>query len=83
MASVVGERGQITIEKTLRDRLGVHPHDVAVQWIEDGRLVVAFLPAPHRRSLLGILKPRPEKPILDWEEVREQVEESIAEEAMW
>ena len=52
---LVGERGQITIEKPIRERLGVRPRDVAVQTIENGRLVVTFVPGPHRRSLLGAL----------------------------
>ena len=52
---LVGERGQITIEKPIRERLGIRPRDVAVQTIENGRLVVTFVPGPHRRSLLGAL----------------------------
>ncbi len=52
---LVGERGQITIEKPIRERLGIRPRDVAVQSIEHGRLVVTFVPGPHRRSLLGAL----------------------------
>ncbi len=55
MASRVGQRGQITIEKALREELAVYAGDQAVQWVEDGRLVVAFVPAPHRRSLYGAL----------------------------
>jgi len=54
--SSVGERGQITIEKAIREQLGVHAGDEAIQHVEDGRLVVEFLPAAHRRSLLGVLK---------------------------
>lgn len=55
MPSRVGERGQITIEKAIREQLAVYAGDQAVQWIEDGRLVVAFVPAPHDRSLAGSL----------------------------
>ena len=76
--SVVGDRGQITIGKALRERLGVRPGDVAVQVVEGGRLVVYFLPAPHRRSLRGVLKPHPDKRIADWEAVRESVAQEIA-----
>ncbi len=81
MPSVVGERGQITIEKTLREELDVHPHDIALQSIDNGRLVVTFLPAPHRRSLRGALKPRPANPITDWRAMREGLADIIAEEA--
>jgi len=56
MANVVGERYQITIDKAVRDRLGIEPGDRAVEWIEDGHLVVYFMPKPHTRSLRGILK---------------------------
>ena len=76
----VGERGQITIEKSIRERLGVKPKDIAVQEIVDGRVVIHFLPAPHRRSLKGILKPRPRKPIKDWREAQEAIEDAVAEE---
>ncbi|MEA2025518.1 MAG: AbrB/MazE/SpoVT family DNA-binding domain-containing protein [Chloroflexota bacterium] len=55
MASRVGERGQITVEKAIREELAVYAGDQAVQWVEDGRLIVAFVPAPHRRSLFGAL----------------------------
>ena len=55
MASRVGERGQITVEKAIREELAVYAGDKAVQWVEDGRLVVEFVPAPHRRSLAGRL----------------------------
>lgn len=53
----VGERGQITIERDLRERLGVKPKDIAIQRVEDGRLVVEFVRPhePHTRSLVGIL----------------------------
>jgi bifunctional DNA-binding transcriptional regulator/antitoxin component of YhaV-PrlF toxin-antitoxin module len=55
MPSKVGERGQITVEKAIREELGVYAGDQAVQWVEDGHLVVTFVPASHRRSLFGVL----------------------------
>lgn len=55
MPSRVGERGQITIEKAIREELAVYAGDQAVQWVEDGKLVVTFVPAPHNRSLFGAL----------------------------
>ncbi len=81
MGSSVGERGQITIEKEIRDRLGIKPKDIAIQHIVDGRLVVTFVPhvEPHMRSLAGILGPPPRKPRrkLDIDRI---VGEAIAEE---
>ena len=56
MGSRVGERGQITIEKAIREQLGVYAGDQAVQRVEDGRVVIEFIPAPHDRSLLGALR---------------------------
>ena len=73
MASTVGERGQVTIEKAIREELGVYAGDLAVQRIENGRVIIDFVPAPHRRSLLGVLRdsvtrwPDDE----DWEKVRD------------
>lgn len=74
MSSRVGERGQITVEKAIREELSVYAGDVAVQWVEDGRLVVGFVPAPHRRSLAASLagKARKRPPDEDdWEAIRD------------
>jgi AbrB family looped-hinge helix DNA binding protein len=56
VSSKVGERGQVTIEKSIREELGVYAGDQALQRIEDGRVVIEFVPAPHRRSLAGTLQ---------------------------
>jgi AbrB family looped-hinge helix DNA binding protein len=56
MSSRVGERGQITIEKAIREELGIYAGDEAVQRIENGRIVVEVVPGRHRRSLAGSLK---------------------------
>ena len=73
MASRVGERGQITIEKQIREELGVHPGDQAIQRVEEGRVVVEFVPGPHRRSLAGVLTGKVTKRPHDesWEVLRE------------
>jgi AbrB family looped-hinge helix DNA binding protein len=72
MANVVGERFQITIDKEVRDRLGIKPGDRAVERVEDGRMVVEFVPAPHRESLLGALKQPGQPPITDWQSARDR-----------
>lgn len=75
MSNVVGERYQITIDKRVRERLGIRPGDQAVEWVEDGRLVVGFLPRPHNESMLGILKSlstTPIEPITDWEALKDR-----------
>jgi len=61
VVSRVGERGQITLEKAIREELGVFPGDGAVQRIEDGRVVIEFVPGRHNRSLAGSLKDRVRK----------------------
>jgi AbrB family looped-hinge helix DNA binding protein len=72
MANVVGERFQITIDKKVREELGVQPGDRAIERVEDGRLVVTFMPKPHRQSFLGILKRPGQMPITDWEAVKDR-----------
>lgn len=72
VANVVGERFQITIDKQVREQLGIQPGDQAVEWIEDGRLVVYFMPKPHMRSLLGILRKPGVEPVTDWRAFKDE-----------
>ena len=83
MPNVVGERYQITIDKRVREQLGIKPGDLAVEWVEEGRLVVGFLPPPSNDSMLGIVKQltgRPVEPITDWEALKDRVWEARAAE---
>lgn len=66
MSNVVGERYQITIGKGVREELGVQPGDLAIERVEDGRLVVSFVSRAHRESLLGILREPESAAIEDW-----------------
>jgi AbrB family looped-hinge helix DNA binding protein len=72
MTSTVGERGQVTIEKAIREELGVYAGDVAVQRVEGRRVVIEFVPAPHHRSLAGTLrdKVRPVSDDESWDAIR-------------
>ena len=72
MSNVVGERFQITIDKVVREELGIKPGDRAIERAEGGRLVIDFMPAPHRESLLGILKQPGQPVITDWQEVKDR-----------
>ena len=56
MSSRVGERGQITIEKAIREELAIYAGDETVQRVEDGRIVIEVVPGRHRRSLAGSLR---------------------------
>jgi bifunctional DNA-binding transcriptional regulator/antitoxin component of YhaV-PrlF toxin-antitoxin module len=55
VSTLVGTKGQVTIEKEIRDALGVKPGWRAMQRLENGRVVIEFLPPRHSRSLAGIL----------------------------
>jgi AbrB family looped-hinge helix DNA binding protein len=55
--SKVGERGQITIDKAIREELGIRAGDEAIQRLEDGRIVVEVVPGRHRRSHFEIFGP--------------------------
>jgi AbrB family looped-hinge helix DNA binding protein len=77
MASTVGERGQVTIEKAIREELGVHAGDVAVQRVEGRTVVIEFVPAPHNRSLAGILRDKVQRPADEsWEAIRDAAAET-------
>jgi hypothetical protein len=54
--SQVGTEGTIVIDRDLREQLGVQPGAEAVQWAQDGLLVVRFLPPPEeKRSMFACL----------------------------
>jgi AbrB family looped-hinge helix DNA binding protein len=73
MTSRVGERGQITIEKGIREQLAIYAGDEAVQRVEDGRIVIEIVPGRHRRSLAGTLGAQVGRVPEDetWESLRE------------
>ena len=53
--ATVGERYQLVIERHAREALKVQPGDRAVEIVDGDRLIVTFVPGPHRRSLRGRL----------------------------
>ena len=60
MKATVGKRGQITIPKRLRDRLGLRPGTVLDFEEMDGRLIGRKLvPVDDLDDLVGILPPIP------------------------
>jgi bifunctional DNA-binding transcriptional regulator/antitoxin component of YhaV-PrlF toxin-antitoxin module len=76
--ATVGERFQVVIERDARRELGVRPGDRAVETVENGRLVITFLPARHRRSLLGSLAGA--GPAVDASIERDTMADSLAQE---
>jgi AbrB family looped-hinge helix DNA binding protein len=75
--STVGERGQITIDKAIREELGICAGDEAVQRVEDGRIVIEVVPGRHRRSLFGSLAEVADRPGDEaWESISSAASES-------
>ncbi len=57
MTATVAERGQVTIPKALRDRLGIHPSTVLAFSVKNGALIaVKAVPVDPVASVLGCLK---------------------------
>jgi bifunctional DNA-binding transcriptional regulator/antitoxin component of YhaV-PrlF toxin-antitoxin module len=55
MRHIVGPKGQLVIEKEIRDRLGVQPGWRALQLLVDDHVEIRFVPPEHTRSLAGCL----------------------------
>src|SRR4029079_8036408 len=79
MSSRVGERGQITIEKSIRDELAIYAGDETIQRVEDGRIVIEVIPGRHRRSLAGVLRHRRARTPTDesWDAIRQAAWETL------
>lgn len=79
--ATVGERFQLVIERDVRRRLGVRPGDRAVETIENGRLVITFLPQRHTRSLMGILAGQNDSsPVPEMSVLRDEMADMLAKE---
>jgi len=74
MAHVVGEKGQVVIEKPLRETLGIQPGFVAIQSVVGDHLEIRFYPPEHRRSLRGRLEGFAKRsvPEEEWGKAREE-----------
>lgn len=71
MANKVGPKGQVVIDKAIRDRLGVQCGWQTVQMVVDDHVELRFIPPWHNRSLRGAAKPfirRRPAPDEDWDE---------------
>lgn len=80
MAYQVSERGQITIDRDAREKLGIRPGMIAYQRVVAGHLEVIFLPAPHQRSLYGVLHREGKEPkATTASELEEAVMDAVAE----
>jgi len=84
MSHVVGSKGQVVIEKEIRDQLGVRRGSVAVQRLVGQHVEIHFLPPTHRRSLKGSLAHYARvgtAAAADWDAVREKAWEAAAADA--
>ncbi len=81
MTSSVGTKGQIVIQKQIRDRLGIVPGSIAIQRIVGDHVEVYFL-KPTTKSLAGSLAKYAKNvpPGLSWSEIRERAWTAAAEE---
>jgi AbrB family looped-hinge helix DNA binding protein len=80
MLTTVGQKGQIVIEKTIRDALGLQPGYVAVQKLAGNHVEIYFYPPEHRQSLRGMLANKVKKPAstAEWSMLRERAWSEMA-----
>ncbi len=73
MANKVGEKGQVVIDKSIRDRLGIGPGWLAIQRIVEDHVEIYFVTPEHNRSLAGSLAEYVTDDVknLSWHEIKE------------
>jgi AbrB family looped-hinge helix DNA binding protein len=55
MTTTVGTKGQVVINKEIRDRLGIGPKWLALQRLVGDHVEIYFVPPEHDKSLMGCL----------------------------
>lgn len=78
MSTQVGVKGQVVIEKPIREALGVEPGYVAVQRIVGRRVEIAFYPPDHAGSLRGALTGHVAEPAAEYGEAEDEAWTSAA-----
>ena len=81
----VGTKGQVVIEKEIRDRLGIGPGWIALQRLVDNHVEIQFVGPEHNRSLMGSLKKYAKfaiDPDADWNQIREYAWSEAVKERM-
>jgi len=82
LSTLVGRKGQITIEAPIREKLGIAVGWRAIQRIEDDKVVISFVPPKHNRSLAGILRDATSVRIATEDEMHEAIERAWEQEAI-
>jgi AbrB family looped-hinge helix DNA binding protein len=74
MTSKVGTKGQVVIEKELRERLGVEPGHLALQRIVGDHVEIRFHPPEHDCSLRGALSGMTKRSVRtdEWREAKDR-----------
>jgi AbrB family looped-hinge helix DNA binding protein len=74
MANVVGHKGQVVIEKFIRDHLNIKAGYITVQKLVDDHVEIYFYPPEHNQSLRGVLSNFVQKPVApdQWTHARDQ-----------
>lgn len=80
MSSTVTSKGQVTIPKAVRERIGVGPHD-KVSWVIEGNVVKVSRHESVVRRTAGMMKSPNGTSYATAEEMRAAAEEAIAEDA--
>lgn len=83
MANKVGTKGQIVIDKRIRDSLGIEPGWIALQTLSDDHVEICFVGPEHNRSLMGSLKKFTNiviQPGEEWDKAREEAWTAAARE---
>lgn len=83
MAVKVGPKGQIVIDKAIRDRLNVQPGWLALQLLVDDHVEIRFIPPEHDESLAGCLAAHTNAMVTEgeeWDRAREQAGAAMARE---
>lgn len=78
--ATVTSKGQVTVPKAVRDRLGLREQDQVIFTIEDGKATLTPLSRPTAAGLAGSLAS--DIPFPGTDAVREQVQRAVAEEAL-
>ena len=85
MARVVGSKGQVVIEKPIRDALGIRPGYIAVQKLVGDHVEIHFYPPEHQESLQGVLADKAKRRVSpeEWPRAKEEAWSKAVTDEWW